>query len=213
MNEITVIDHKVLATYSVVTNEVGERQAVALRGLIKKRLSELKEELKPFRVRIANIKSECEAQSIEVIILTNADKVIENACKKFKRGQHQQVDDKKKQLTVAQKKTDEVTLSPIPETIIESVPLPRKTVRTDNGSMSYIPKIKVGVTDITKVPLFYDPSSMTERLEKVQLLVISTVGLNELLRTKKGYKTIDGKIISEVEGLEFYEDMSTRVMK
>ncbi len=213
MADITVIDHKELSVYSVVTNEEGEKLAVALRGLIKKRITEITEELKPARDQISAIRLEYKEQTDEIKKLKIADKVIADACSKFKKLQFKQVGEKKKELTVAQQEKDKVEQSPVPVTVTESVPNPEKIIRTTEGSMSYIPKIKVKVTDISKVPVFYDPSPMTERFAKLQLLVPNLMALNELLKLKKGYKIVDGKIISEIVGLEFYDELSTRVMK
>jgi hypothetical protein len=203
---------KAIQPYAVVTNETGEKQAVKLRGKIKHRITKLSDELFIKNRNAQMIINENNAEyKPKIEQLKTWDRIIESACKKFRTEQLAAVATVKKELTVAQIEKDKVVTSPIPETIIESVPLPSKTIRTNEASMSYIPKIKVKVTDIEKVPVFYDPSPITERYEKIQLLVVNTVGLNELLRTKKGYKIVDGKIISGIEGLEFYEDMSTRL--
>jgi len=213
MADITVIDHKELSVYSVVTNEECEKYAVTLRGLIKKRIAEINEELIPAKEQINAIRLEHKEQIGEIKKLKIADRVIADACSKFKKLQFKQIKEKKKVLMVAQQEKDKVEQSPVPVTVTESIPNPEKIIRTSEGSMSYIPKVKVKVVDVMKVPVFYDYSPITERFGKIQLLVPNLVGMNELLRLKKGYKIVGGEIISEIEGLEFYDELGTRVMK
>lgn len=213
MNITSIITQQDVATYSVINSEIGEEQAVALRGKIKKRINEIGIELAPARDQINAIRLEYKPKTDELKVLKKADKIIEFACTKFRQSVMKQIENKKKKLIAEQKAKDEIVKPPIPVTVAESVPNPERIIRTTEGSMSYIPKVKVRVVDITKVPMFYDPSPMTERFPKVQLLIPNMVGLNELLRLKKGYKVVDGRIISDIDGLEFYDDLSTRVMK
>jgi len=192
MNEI--ISKELLDTYSVVTNETGEKQAVALRGKIKQRIAELDESLNPARKQIKDIRLEHKAQVDEIKILKHADKVIEQACKKFKREQYRLAQVKKQSLIESQKEKDKVVQSPIPVTVAESVPNPEKRVHADNASMSYTKEKRCIVMDWTKVPVFYKGE---------QILLPNMPVINRLV-LRQGEK---------IDGIEIYEDMGTMVRK
>lgn len=184
---------KAIQPYAVVTTENGEKQAVKFRAKIKKRITVLTEELLVKNRNAQTIINENNAEyKPKIAKLKQWDKIIEDACKKFHTDKLASVATKKQELTVAQIEQDKIETSPIPETIIQSVPLPNKTVKTENGSMSYGETKKCVVVDYTKVPLYF---------EGQQILFIDSVLVNKLV-LKQG-KTIPG--------IEIYEDITTRL--